>query len=30
MDGYISNKKNIYFVDGLEKFASKCDVQHKI
>jgi hypothetical protein len=23
-------QKNIYFVDGLEKFASKCDVQHKI
>jgi hypothetical protein len=21
MDGYISNKKNIYFVDGLEKFC---------
>jgi hypothetical protein len=31
MDDYISNKKNIYFVDGLEKkFAGKGDVQHKI
>jgi hypothetical protein len=30
MNGYIF-KKNIYFVDGLEKqFAGKGDVQHKI
>jgi hypothetical protein len=30
MDGYISNKKNIYFVDGLENFAGKGVVQNKI